>query len=109
MEAFEKKLYDAIFEYLSETMTDESADEQARNLVGQIIELNTTITYMVEANETDTGLLSKKYHTLKNLLLYGDFYYESDLCQDIEEKLRETKNTSSILEMHSELQSSLLM
>ena len=109
MEAFKKKLYDAIFDYLNESMTDDKADEQSINIVNEIVELDKEILTMITKETNDLGLLSKKFHTLKNLLLYGDFYYESDLCQDIEEKLRETRNLNSIMMLNNELQSTLKM
>jgi hypothetical protein len=109
MYVFKKKLYDAIFDYLNESMSDTNANEQAMNMVDQIIELDTEINQMFLSEEVDTSLLSKKFHTLKNLLLYGDFYYESDLCQDIEETLRTTKDIKTVIELNNELQSSLKM
>ena len=109
MDKLEKKLYDAILDFLSETMDKDEAQNQSLNIMSAIIELNNKLNNMINNGEDDTSLVAKKFHTLKNLLLYGDFYYESDLCQDIEEKLRETNSISSIIDLNNELQKSLSM
>lgn len=107
MDIFKKRLYDAIFDYLSESMEEDKANIQTNTIIEQIVDLYLEIQRLVDEKTTKTSLLSKKFHTLKNLLLYGDFYFESDLCQDIEEKLRETKDVESIISIYHELQSSL--
>lgn len=103
------KFYQAIFEYLSENMDIKKAHNQANMIVDNIFDLVDKINMSIHNNNIDPILLSKKFHTLKNLLLYGDFYYESDLCQDIEIELRKTKKISSIHSIYSELIDSLKM
>lgn len=104
----EKKIFDAVFDYLNETMETAQAEQQAQTILEQIIDLDTEIAMRINSKTpTDIQLLSRKFHTYKNLLLYGDFYYESDLCQDIEEILRKTQDTNSIIDSYNDLQSSL--
>lgn len=101
-------LYLAISEYLLETLDVDKAEEQANLIIENIISLIKEIEEIIDiGNDMDSTLLSQKYHTVKNLLLYGDFYYESDICQDIEETLRATHNIESIKPLHTSLIESL--
>jgi len=109
MTDFERMLYDAIFDFLQDNLTPTDATIQTKSIIKQIIDIDLEINTLIKNNTTDISKLTKKFHTYKNLLLYGDFYYESDLCQDIEVKLRETNNVSAIETLYNELQSSLKM
>lgn len=105
-----EKFYEAIFDFLSETMNEDQAKNQSNMMVDNIIDIVEEIsTSIKESKSIDVVELPKKFHTLKNLLLYGDFYYESDLCQDIEIELRKSKKISSILSIYNELIDSLKM
>lgn len=101
------KFYNAIYEFLSETIEPEKASNQANVMVDNIIETTAVIDEMMHDKKTDPIILSKQFHTLKNLLLYGDFYYESDICQDIEIELRKKRKISNIVSFFDELISSL--
>lgn len=103
------KFYEAIYEYLSESMSPEKAGNQTIIMVDNISSTVKSITTLINRKDVDPVLLSKKFHTLKNLLLYGDFYYESDLCQDIEIELRKSKNPRKIISIYDELIESLKM
>lgn len=103
------KFYTAIYDFLSEDMTPSKAENQANIMVDNILSLVTKIKNALNSKSTDPILLSKEFHTLKNLLLYGDFYYESDLCQDIEIELRNSKKISNIHSIYNELIDSLKM
>ena len=110
------KFFDAIYDFLLESMTDEKARNQTNVMVDQIFEITRNIQYLIDlhkdSKKQDKKLpisLSKKFHTLKNLLLYGDFYYESDLCEDIEIELRKSKNINNIVSIFDELVDSLKM
>lgn len=107
----EEKLYIAISEYLGDTVDDiTKVDEQTNLIVENIMSLLDEIEEIIDLNnDTDASFLSQKYHTVKNLLLYGDFYYESDICQDIEETLRKSHTISSIKDLHLSLLESLKM
>lgn len=105
---FKNKIYYAVFEYLTESMSLEESNDKASIIVEQIVKVNNEINEHLY-DMTDINILTKEYHTLKNLLLYGDFYYECDLCQDIEEKLRETHDKSDVYALNEELQNSLKM
>jgi hypothetical protein len=104
-----KKFYDAIYVFLNETLDDNKAENQTNVMVENIIETAAEIEMMMTTASTNIIALSKKFHTLKNLLLYGDFYYESDLCQDIEIELRKSHKISNISSMYTELIDSLKM
>lgn len=103
------KFYQAIFEYLCENMDIKKAHIQANIIVDNIIDMVYKINLSISNSKTDPSLLSKKFHTLKNLLLYGDFYYESDLCQDIEIELKKSRKISNIHSLYNELIDSLKM
>lgn len=107
IELNKNKFYDAIFSYLSETMDKDKAINHTTVMVGNIIDTLHDIEKSFISNNIDG--MSKKFHTLKNLLVYGDFYYESDLCQDIEVELRKSRNISNIMSMYTELIDSLKM
>jgi hypothetical protein len=107
MVLYKKRLYDAVYDFMLDSLSVVEAKEKAMIIVEQIDEVYNEIEELITNDIDNPSVLSKKYHTLKNLLLYGDFYYESDLCQDIEEKLRETSDISSILPIQSELDSIL--
>lgn len=103
------KFYQAIFGYLCENMDIKKAHIQANIIVENIIDMVDKINLSISNPKTDPSLLSKKFHTLKNLLLYGDFYYESDLCQDIEIELKKSRKISNIHSLYNELIDSLKM
>lgn len=105
------KFYNAIYDFLLESMTHEKADNQANIMVDNIFETVSNIEEAIKDKDKNISptFLSKKFHTLKSLLLYGDFYYESDLCQDIEIELRKSKKISNITSMFEELLNSLKM
>lgn len=104
-----EKFFDAIYDFLSETMDDEKAENQANIMVDNIIETVNSINEDMESQSTEIVSVSQKFHTLKNLLLYGDFYYESDLCQDIELELRKSRKIANVnvMTMYDELIDSL--
>lgn len=102
-----KKFQDAIFSFLSETMDKEKASNHTSVMVDNIVDTLSDIEKSLTANNVEG--LSKKFHTLKNLLVYGDFYYESDLCQDIEMELKKNQNISHIISMYDELITGLKM
>lgn len=97
------KFFSAIFAFLSETIEPKKAEAQTNIMIDNINETISIICTMIENHTEDFRSLSQKFHTLKNLLLYGDFYYESDLCQDIEVILRKKKNLNDILSSYEEL------
>ena len=101
------KFYDAIYAFLSETMDQDKATNHTTVMVGNIIDTLVDIENSLNNNNVDG--LSKKFHTLKNLLVYGDFYYESDLCQDIEMELKKSQDISSIMSLYTELLDGLRM
>ncbi len=103
------KFYQATFEYLCEHMDVKKAHNQTNIIVDNIIDSIDKINISITNNKSDPILLSKKFHTLKNLLLYGDFYYESDLCQDIEIELRKSRKITNIHSLYNELIDSLKM
>lgn len=109
MNDFERMLYDAIFDFLQDNMPPTDAAIQTKNIIIQIETIDSEINTLINNNTHNIPELAKKFHTYKNLLLYGDFYYESDLCQDIELTLRETGALSSIKPLYNDLQSSLKM
>ena len=104
-----KKFYEAINQFLSETMEESKAMNQSNVMVDNIMETIADIEKMMTTTSTNVITLSKKFHTLKNLLLYGDFYYESDLCQDIEIELRKSHKISNVSSMYTELIDGLKM
>jgi len=104
-----KKFYTAIYQFLSETMDEKKTENQTNVMVDNIIDTLADIEKMMASSTTNVINLSKKFHTLKNLLLYGDFYYESDLCQDIEMELRKRQKLSNVSSMYTELIDSLKM
>lgn len=83
-----EKLFEPIYSFLNESMDEKQAKIQAEIFIENINETLSDICLLIEKQNFDKKLLSKKFHTLKNLLLYGDFYFESDICQDIESLLR---------------------
>ncbi len=101
------KFYDAIYSFLSETMDKDKATNHTTVMVGNIFDTLNDIEKSLNGNNIEG--LSKKFHTLKNLLVYGDFYYESDLCQDIEMELKKSKNIANIMSMYTELIDGLKM
>ena len=103
------KFFDAIYAFLLESMNKEKAKNQTNIMVDNIFDTVSNILELLKNKSTSPIFLSKKFHTLKNLLLYGDFYYESDLCQDIEIELRKNKKISNVLSMFNELIESLKM
>jgi len=102
------KFYNAIYDFLSESMTPEAAKKKSEDMSNNIIIIVDEIYNHIQTN-TDELLLSSRFHTLKSHLLFGDFYYESDLCQDIEIELRKNKNISNISFLFEELLKSLKM
>jgi len=102
-----KKFYDAIYDFLSETLPEEKAINQSSVMVDNILGTVDDIVDAIKKKNISYNMLSKKFHTLKNLLLYGDFYYESDICQDIEIELTKNKKISNITSLFDELINSL--
>lgn len=109
MQLDREKFYTAIYEFLSEELTPVQAENQSAVMVDNILSCVSKINKLMVISSTDPKTLSKEFHILKNLLLYGDFYYESDLCQDIEIELRKSKKISNVLSMYEELINSLKM
>ena len=97
-----KKFFDAIYGLLSETMTLEKATNQTDVYVDNMFDIVKDINQLIESNK-DIEILSQKFHMLKGILLYGDFYYESDLCEDIEIELRKNKNIINIKSIYNDL------
>lgn len=102
------KFYNAIFSFLSETMMPDVAENQANAMTENIIGTICEIDNILKSPPVNSTVLSKKFHTLKNFLLYGDFYYESDLCQDIEMALK-NNNFSTVETLYVELLDGLQM
>ena len=107
IELNKNKFYDAIFSFLLETMDSDKARNHATVMVGNIID--TLYDIEKSLNNNNIAGLSKKFHTLKNLLVYGDFYYESDLCQDIEMELKKSQSIPNIMSLYTELIDGLKM
>jgi len=102
------KFFDAIFAYLAESISIEKATLQANTMTDDLFTMYEKIsTSMEDPTFKDFETLVGQFHTLKNLLLHGDFYYESDLCQDIEIDLRKNKDISNIKSLFGELVESL--
>lgn len=97
-----QKFFDAIYSLLSETMTVEKATNQSDVYVDNMIAIVIDINQSME-NSINTEELPQKFHMLKNILLYGDFYFESDLCEDIEIELRKNKNIINIKSLYNDL------
>jgi len=96
-----EKFYNAINSFLMETLPPEKAANQTEVYVDNMFEVIDDIDQSIQDNNPD--MLPSKFHRLKNILLYGDFYYESDLCADIEQQLKKDKNVDGTKSMYEEL------
>lgn len=98
------KFYDAINSFMQESMSIEQAAKQTKMHVDDMFELVTDIDQIISNDDrTNCETLIQKFHKLKGILLYGDFYYESDLCEDIEIELRANKNIETIRTYYDDL------
>lgn len=97
------KFYKGIFMFLNETVDIKNASIQANEMVDNIGKILQEIDVSINKKNHDISTLIKKFHILKNMLLYGDFHYECDICEDIEIKLCKEKDVSKILSMYENL------
>jgi hypothetical protein len=97
-----EKFYNAINSFMLESMSVEKAADQAKMHVDNMFEIISDIDHTIHNDITGDTLL-QKFHKLKGILLYGDFYYESDLCEDIEIELRKSKNIKKIQALYYDL------
>jgi hypothetical protein len=102
------KFYDAIYDFLCETLNGDEVSIKATLMVDNIEETLLEINTMLFNDDINNiSAVSTKLHSVKNLLLYGDFYYESDLCQDMELELRKGTPLHEIRPMFDDLMDSL--
>ena len=99
----EQRIYGSIYSFMSESMDDKRAAETTDIVMDGINDKIKVINRMLTKSELDVSELSVIFHTLKSYLLYGDFDYESDICQDIEIALRENEEVPTIKCMFDEL------
>ena len=100
-----QKFYDAIYSFLLESLSPEKSANQAEIYVENMIDILKDIELLMEEN--NVKILPQKFHLLKNILLNGDFYYESDLCEDIEQGLRKNKKVDNVKSLYNDLLESL--
>lgn len=81
-----KKLENAIFYFLSETLDNSMALDESKKIALDIAHLIEEINFSLK--EARVYPKNSKVHHLKNLLLYGDFYYEADICEELEIETR---------------------
>lgn len=105
----EARIKKEICSFLSETLEPSKVEDQSKLLMGDLLNSIMIIESIINAPTPNINLLTHKFHTMKNILLYGDFYYESDLCQDIELELMKNKTVSNIKSMYVLLIDSLKM
>lgn len=101
------KFFDAINDFLLEELNADKAQQQTTVMVDSILEIVNSIDEDINNGNVVPQLIATKFHTLKSLLLYGDFYYESDICQDIEISLRNNHTVGNIYASYEELIKSL--
>ena len=108
LEQLKASLYDSIFEFIKDEHGEDEAKLETHKFVDDTVLHLEDLDTMTEETEPDISSVMRKFHTLKNLFLYADLYYESDLAADIEDEIRnEIKITERAKKLYDELYESL--